>query len=82
MTLFQQTNQKSLSLKVDIKLTDKKIDQMVYTLYWVTEEEIKIKEIAEIVETTEVPAENTKLHHKPRAPVLDNKTRIWRRWNA
>ncbi len=43
MTLFQQTNQKSLSLKVDIKLTDKKIDQMVYTLYWVTEEEIKIK---------------------------------------
>ena len=43
MTLFQQTNQKSLSLKVDIKLTDKKIDQMVYTLYWVIEEEIKIK---------------------------------------
>ena len=43
MTLFQQTNQKSLSLKVDIKLTDKKIDQMVYSLYWVTEEEIKIK---------------------------------------
>lgn len=38
-----QTKQKPLSQKTDIDLTNKKIDQMVYTLYWVIEEEIKIK---------------------------------------
>jgi len=43
MTLFQQTNQKSLSLKVDIELTDKEIDKMVYALHEFSKKKIKIE---------------------------------------
>jgi hypothetical protein len=42
--LFEENKQKALSLKAKIDKTDKEIDQMVYTLYELTEEEIKIVE--------------------------------------
>ena len=42
--LFEENKQKVLSLKAEIDKTDKEIDQMVYELYELTEEEIKIVE--------------------------------------
>ena len=42
--LFEENKQKALSLKSEIDKTDKEIDQMVYELYELTEEEIKIVE--------------------------------------
>lgn len=42
--LFEENKQKALSLKAEIDKTDKEIDQMVYALYELTEEEIKIVE--------------------------------------
>ena len=42
--LFEENKQKALSLKAEIDKTDKEIDQMVYDLYELTEEEIKIVE--------------------------------------
>lgn len=42
--LFKENKQKAESLKVEIDKTEKEIDQMVYTLYELTEEEIKIIE--------------------------------------
>lgn len=42
--LFEENKQKVLSLKAEIDKTDKEIDQMVYALYELTEEEIKIVE--------------------------------------
>ena len=44
MELFEENKQKALALKAEIDRTDKKIDQMVYELYGLTEEEIKIVE--------------------------------------
>lgn len=41
---FLQESEKALALKTDIDNTDKQIDQMVYELYGLTEEEIKIVE--------------------------------------
>lgn len=41
---FTQESQKAQALKNQIDQTDKEIDQMVYTLYGLTEEEIKIVE--------------------------------------
>ncbi len=41
---FQQESKKTLDLKNQIETTDKEIDQMVYQLYGLTEEEIKIVE--------------------------------------
>ena len=42
--LFEENKQKALSLKAEIDKTDKEIDQMVYALYELTEEEIQIVE--------------------------------------
>ena len=42
MELFEDNKNKALALKTEIDKTDKKIDQMVYELYGLTEEEIKI----------------------------------------
>ena len=42
--LFEENKQKALSLKSEIDKTDKEIDHMVYALYELTEEEIKIVE--------------------------------------
>ena len=42
--LFEENKQKVLSLKAEIDKTDKEIDYMVYALYELTEEEIKIIE--------------------------------------
>jgi tRNA1(Val) A37 N6-methylase TrmN6 len=42
--LFEENKQKALSLKAEIDKTDKEIDQMVYALYELTEEEVKIVE--------------------------------------
>lgn len=42
--LFEENKQKALSLKAEIDKTDKEIDQMVYALYELTEEEIRIVE--------------------------------------
>lgn len=42
--LFKENKQKALELKSKIDSTDKEIDQMVYKLYDLTEEEIKIVE--------------------------------------
>ena len=41
---FLQESKKALALKTTIDATDKEIDQMVYTLYGLTEEEIEIVE--------------------------------------
>ena len=41
---FLQESQKALAIKTKIESTDKEIDQMVYALYDLTEEEIKIVE--------------------------------------
>jgi type I restriction-modification system DNA methylase subunit len=40
--LFEDNKKKALALKAEIDQTDKEIDQMVYELYGLTEEEIKI----------------------------------------
>ena len=42
MELFEDNKKKALALKAEIEKTDKEIDQMVYALYGLTEEEIKI----------------------------------------
>jgi len=42
MDLFEENKKKALELKAEIDKTDKEIDQMVYELYELTEEEIKI----------------------------------------
>jgi type I restriction-modification system DNA methylase subunit len=44
MELFEDNKKKALVLKAEIDKTDKEIDQMVYALYGLTEEEIKIVE--------------------------------------
>lgn len=44
MDLFEENKKKALALKAEIDKTDKEIDQMVYVLYGLTEEEIKIVE--------------------------------------
>ncbi|MEN9302063.1 MAG: hypothetical protein RL264_492 [Bacteroidota bacterium] len=44
MELFEENKQKALALKAEIDRTDKEIDQMVYELYGLTEEEIRIVE--------------------------------------
>lgn len=44
MELFEENKKKALDLKSQIDLTDKEIDRMVYELYGLTEEEIKIVE--------------------------------------
>ena len=44
MELFEENKQKALALKAEIDRTDKEIDQLVYELYGLTEEEIKIVE--------------------------------------
>jgi len=44
MQYFNEQKQKAQSLKAEINKTDKEIDQMVYELYGLTEEEIKIVE--------------------------------------
>ena len=44
MELFEENKQKALSLKAEVHRTDKEIDQIVYELYGLTEEEIKIVE--------------------------------------
>lgn len=44
MELFEENKRKALELKAHIEKTDKEIDQMVYALYELTEDEIKIVE--------------------------------------
>jgi type II restriction/modification system DNA methylase subunit YeeA len=44
MTYFNEQKQKAQSLKSQIDKTDKEIDQMVYSLYELTDEEIDIVE--------------------------------------
>jgi hypothetical protein len=44
LDLFEENKQKALDLKSKIDATDKEIDQMVYELYGLTEEEIEIVE--------------------------------------
>ena len=44
MQYFNEQKQKATELKIEIEKTDKEIDQMVYELYGLTEEEIKIVE--------------------------------------
>jgi hypothetical protein len=44
MDLFEENKKKALELKAQIDKTDKEIDQMVYELYGLSEEEIKIVE--------------------------------------
>ncbi len=44
MELFEENKKKALELKAEIDRTDKEIDEMVYELYGLTEEEIKIVE--------------------------------------
>lgn len=44
MVFIEENKQKALALKAEIDQTDKEIDQMVYELYGLTEEEIKIVE--------------------------------------
>ena len=46
MNYFNEQKQKALHLKAEIDKTDKEIDRMVYELYGLTEEEIKIVEEA------------------------------------
>ncbi len=47
MELIEDNKKKALRLKAEINKTDKEIDQMVYELYGLTEEEIKIVECGE-----------------------------------
>jgi type I restriction-modification system DNA methylase subunit/transcriptional regulator len=42
MDLFEENKKNALEIKAEIDKTDKEIDQMVYALYGLTEEEIKI----------------------------------------
>ena len=42
MDLFEENKQKATSLQNQITQTDKEIDQMVYELYGLTEEEIAV----------------------------------------
>jgi len=42
--ILQKNKQKALALKAEIDRTDREIDQMVYELYDLTEEEIRIVE--------------------------------------
>lgn len=44
MEVFEENKKKALELKTKIEKTDKEIDQMVYALYELTEDEIKIVE--------------------------------------
>ena len=44
LTFFEQEKQKANAIKTVIDTTDKQIDEMVYKLYGLTEEEIKIVE--------------------------------------
>ena len=44
MELFEENKKKALELKAEIDRTDREIDQMVYELYGLTEEEIRIVE--------------------------------------
>lgn len=44
MELFEENKKKALELKAEIDKTDKEIDRMVYELYGLTEEEIRIVE--------------------------------------
>ena len=44
MSLFEAQKSKAQTLKVEIDKTDKQIDRMVYQLYGLTDEEIKIVE--------------------------------------
>ena len=44
MQYFNDQKQQVKDLKIEIDKTDKEIDQMVYELYGLTEEEIKIVE--------------------------------------
>jgi hypothetical protein len=44
MDLFEENRKKALELKAEIDKTDKEIDQMVYELYGLSDEEIKIVE--------------------------------------
>ena len=44
MQYFNEQKQKAQALKAEIDKTDKAIDQMVYELYGLTEEEIAIVE--------------------------------------
>ena len=44
MDYFNQQRSKAQALKAEIDKTDKEIDQLVYKLYELTEEEIKIVE--------------------------------------
>lgn len=44
MQYFNEQKQKAQTLKAEIDKTDKEIDQLVYELYGLTEEEIKIVE--------------------------------------
>ncbi len=44
MELFEEKKAEAQSLKAEIDKTDKEIDQMVYKLYNLTEEEIQIVE--------------------------------------
>ena len=44
MDLFEENKKKALDLKAEIDKTDKEIDRMVYELYGLSEEEIKIVE--------------------------------------
>ena len=46
MQLFEKNKEKAQILKSEIEKTDKEIDQLVYTLYGLTPEEIKIVEEA------------------------------------
>src|SRR5690606_28270174 len=46
MQYFNEQKQKATELKAEIDKTDKEIDQMVYELYGLTDEEIKIVEEA------------------------------------
>lgn len=42
--MFEEQKQKALAIKPQIEQTDKEIDKMIYALYELTEEEIKIVE--------------------------------------
>jgi hypothetical protein len=44
MDLFEENKKKALELKAEIDKTDKEIDAMVYALYGLSEEEIRIVE--------------------------------------
>ena len=44
MEVFETKKAEAQSLKAEIEKTDKEIDQMVYELYGLSEEEIKIVE--------------------------------------